>query len=225
LFAHKVKDELINTTIGLIDYENLTYGDLFSTVKKLGIKMCIDQKMIQLQLKNAKKAKYEMGNFCGQFGLPPIAPSRKNRKKSDKVSKRKPAPYYNTYKKSKFNKPSTSNNFRKKFKKPKKKKESKFDKYFSKDKCFNCGETGHFANKCPKPLKKIKQEINALIISDSEKENIFRILQNNAFSDFSSYEDYLTSDDSDYHLVSEFSEDIKVGCFDSCCNKEICVLT
>ena len=46
LFAHKVKDELINTTTGLIDYENLTYGDLFSTVKKLGIKMCVDQNMI-----------------------------------------------------------------------------------------------------------------------------------------------------------------------------------
>jgi hypothetical protein len=47
LFAHKVKDELINTNIGLINYENLTYGDLFSTVKKLDIKMCIDQKMIR----------------------------------------------------------------------------------------------------------------------------------------------------------------------------------
>jgi hypothetical protein len=114
LFAHKVKDELINTTTGLIDYENLTYGDLFSTVKKLGIKMCIDQKMIRQQLKNAKKAKYEMGNFREQFRLPYIAPSRKNRKKSDKVSRRKPAPYYNTYKKRKFNKPSTSNNLNKK---------------------------------------------------------------------------------------------------------------
>jgi hypothetical protein len=46
LFAHKVKDKLINTDIGSIDYEDLTYGDLLSTVKKLGIKMCIDQKMI-----------------------------------------------------------------------------------------------------------------------------------------------------------------------------------
>ena len=44
LFAHKVKDELINTTTGLVDYENLTYGDMFSTVKKLGIKMYVDQK-------------------------------------------------------------------------------------------------------------------------------------------------------------------------------------
>jgi hypothetical protein len=47
LFAHKVKDELIDANTGLIDYEKLTYGDLFSTVKKLGIKMCIDQKMIR----------------------------------------------------------------------------------------------------------------------------------------------------------------------------------
>jgi hypothetical protein len=141
LFAHKVKDELINTNTGLIDYKNLTYGNLFSTVKILGIKMCIDQKMIRQQLKNAKKAKYEMSNFCEQFELPPIAPSRKNRKKSDKISIRKPTPYYNNYKKRKFNKPSTSNNFSKKFKKPEKKRESKFEKYFSKDKCFNCRET------------------------------------------------------------------------------------
>jgi hypothetical protein len=68
LFAYKVKDELINTTTVIIDYENLTYGDLFSTVKKPGIKMCIDQKMIRQQLKNAKKAKYEMSNFYEQFG-------------------------------------------------------------------------------------------------------------------------------------------------------------
>jgi hypothetical protein len=34
LFAHKVKDELVNPTTGSINYENLTYGDLFSIIKK-----------------------------------------------------------------------------------------------------------------------------------------------------------------------------------------------
>ena len=131
-----------------------------------------------------------MGNFCEQFGLPPIAPYKKNRKKSKEFFRKKPAPYYNTYKKRKFNKPSTSNNSPKRFHKSKKKKESKFEKYFSKGKCFNYGESGHFANKCPKPPKKIKQEINGLNILDSEKENVFRIFQNITFSDFSSEEDF-----------------------------------
>ena len=58
LFAHKVKDELIDTNTGMIDYKERTYGDLFSTVKKLGNKICIDQKLIRQQLKNAKKVKY-----------------------------------------------------------------------------------------------------------------------------------------------------------------------
>jgi hypothetical protein len=142
LFAHKVKDELLNPTTRMIDYENLTYGELFSTVKKLGIRMCIDQKLLRQQLKNSKKVKYEMGNFCEQFGLVPIAPLKAKRKKSKKFSRREPAPYYNAYKKRRFNKPSTSKNFSKNFKKNKKKKpESKFEKYFSKGKCFNCGET------------------------------------------------------------------------------------
>ena len=51
----------------------------------------------------------------------------------------------------------------------------------------------------PKPPKKIKQEINTLNISDDEKENIFRIFQNN---DFSSNEDLLTFDNSDYLSAS-----------------------
>jgi hypothetical protein len=116
-----------------------------------------------------------MSNFCEQFGLPPIAPSLKNRKKSDKVFKKKPAPYYNSYKKIKFNRLVEI------FSKKPKKKTSKFVRYFSKGKCFNCGKSGHFADKCLDPPKKIKQEINALNIDDSEKENISKIFRTMIF--------------------------------------------
>ena len=70
-----------------IDYDNLTYDDIFSTIKKLGINMCNDEKLLKHQLKNKRKAKYKMGNFCEQYGLPPIAPSKQKGKNMIKVTK------------------------------------------------------------------------------------------------------------------------------------------
>ena len=49
--------------------------------------MCNDEKLLKHQLKNKRKAKYELGNFCEQYGLPSIAPSRQNGKKHDKIHK------------------------------------------------------------------------------------------------------------------------------------------
>ena len=83
IFAHKVKQALISKNDS-IDYDNLTYSDIFSAIKKFGINMCDDEKLLKYQLQNKKKAKYEMGNFCEQYGLSPIAPSRKKGKKHDK---------------------------------------------------------------------------------------------------------------------------------------------
>ena len=54
LFAHKVKEELTDKS-GTINYDDLAYGDIFSTIKKLGINMYNDQKMLKQQLKNSKK--------------------------------------------------------------------------------------------------------------------------------------------------------------------------
>ena len=65
-----------------IDYDNLTYGDIFSAIKKLDINMCNDEKLLKYHLQTKKKAKYEMGNFCEQYGLPPIAHSRQKGKKT-----------------------------------------------------------------------------------------------------------------------------------------------
>ncbi|KAG6659871.1 hypothetical protein CIPAW_03G066400 [Carya illinoinensis] len=83
LFAIKVKDSLTDIT-GYLNYDDYTYGDIVSIIQKLGISMCNDQRMIAQQMKDRKKAKYEMRNFCEQFGLPPIAPSVQRRKSSKK---------------------------------------------------------------------------------------------------------------------------------------------
>ena len=65
-----------------VDYDNLTYGDIFSAIKKFDINMCNDKKLLKYQLQNKEKGKYEIGNFCEQYGLSPIAPSRQKGKKT-----------------------------------------------------------------------------------------------------------------------------------------------
>ena len=44
--------------------------------------MCNNEKLLTYQLLIKKKAKYEMGNFCEQNGLSPIAPSRKKKEET-----------------------------------------------------------------------------------------------------------------------------------------------
>ena len=57
-------------------------------LKNLVLTCVMIKKMLKQQLKNSKKAKYEMSNFCEQYGLPLIAFSRhKRNKKHDKVHK------------------------------------------------------------------------------------------------------------------------------------------
>ncbi|KAL0010428.1 hypothetical protein SO802_005536 [Lithocarpus litseifolius] len=77
LFGEKVKETLCNS-LGEIDYDNLTYGDISSTIRSVGMKMCRDFK-IQSQASKSN-AKYELGTFCTQYGLPPITPSKKKSK-------------------------------------------------------------------------------------------------------------------------------------------------
>ena len=44
LFGEKIK-ETLNTLLGVIDYYNLTYGDISSTIRNEGMKMCRDLKI------------------------------------------------------------------------------------------------------------------------------------------------------------------------------------
>ena len=86
LFDEKVK-ETLSTPLGVIDYDNLTYGNISSTIWSEGIKMCRDLK-IQSQASKSK-TKYEVGNLCTQYGLPSVIPKRKS-KFREKSSSEKP---------------------------------------------------------------------------------------------------------------------------------------
>ena len=86
LFGEKVK-ETLNTPLGVIDYDNLTYGDISSIICIEGMKMFRDLK-IQSQASKSK-AKYEVGNFCTQYGLPSIAPSKRKCKYKENGSSEK----------------------------------------------------------------------------------------------------------------------------------------
>ena len=101
LFGEKVK-ETFSTPLGIIDYDNLTYGDISSTIRSEGMKMCRDLK-IQSQASKSK-AKYEVGNFCTQYDLSSVIPKRKSKFKekgsSERPHRRKTAAKY--YRKQKF---------------------------------------------------------------------------------------------------------------------------
>jgi hypothetical protein len=61
LFAHKIKQVLVNEN-NVIEYDNLTYGNIISAIQKEGLKMCVAMKISNQANKDKKKTKYEMTN-------------------------------------------------------------------------------------------------------------------------------------------------------------------
>ena len=98
---------MLSNSNGIIDYDTLTYGDIISTIKQEGLKICIEQKIAKQQSDNKRKAKYEIRNFCEQYGILSMTPLQRKhikhkREKYDKqrriCKKRKnfqPNEYYN----------------------------------------------------------------------------------------------------------------------------------
>ncbi|CAL9029902.1 unnamed protein product [Prunus brigantina] len=237
LFAHKIRTVLSNE-LGHIDYDNLTYGNIISTINQEGMKMCIDMKINKQIQSERKSAKYELGNFCEQYGLISTVPSRKNkssypshiRKKRHYSKQRKPYRHFDEpnefYRKSKYSP-------RKRWSKaPRYKKDTRFskrtDKGKSKDKskvkCFKCQKYGHYANDC-----KVKDAIRQLKITDEEKDNLIKVLELRN-SESSENETMVSSPESVNYESSDSqmsSPKIQLGCRDKCCNtlKQISVLT
>ena len=232
LFGEKVKTTLCSP-LGVIDYDNLTYGDISSTIRSEGMKMCRDMK-IQSQASKSK-AKYEVGNFYTQYGLPPIAPSKRKSREVGKdysgrfSGKKTASKYYGSQKKS-------SHDFYKKGKKSKDyhkvngKRKDSTQKASNKGECYKCGKKGHYRNKC---RSKAKTLIHTLVSDQTGKEEILKLLE----LDHSESESSRSSRDQEFYQLNQLSSpraslntssgpDASIACKDGCCrNKSINVLS
>ena len=186
------------------------------------IKLCRD-----LKIQSSKsKAKYEVGNFCTQYGLPSVIPKRKSKLRekssSERPQRKKTAAKY--YRKQKFK----TDDF---YKKGKSKSTGKPISKASR-KCFNCGKRGHFRTECK---QKAKALINTLVSDQTSKKQIFRLLEldhsdsesSSSSSDYTIHQIYQSSSEpSKASSSSSSGPDIGMACKDSCCrNKTINVLS
>ena len=88
-FAQKVRLDIANND-GTIDYPSLTYGDIISSINKIGLWLCNDLRLKNQIEKEKRYAKKELGTFCEQYGFDPlIASSRKRRKEKKDVDRYK----------------------------------------------------------------------------------------------------------------------------------------
>ena len=178
LFAEKDRNSLRKEGEGSINYQELDIAKITQKIQMVGAELCNDLKIKERLIKQKIIGKRELGDFYYQFGVqnPYESSTRGSHRKhrgNHEINKRVRQPIRrkrqnnNTY-----NKESASKLF---------KRETKPNDLV----CFKCGQKGHKASTCFKT--KVKQEIQALLESDSEsiKEKLGEIL-NNIHSDIGS---------------------------------------
>ena len=76
-FNDRVQESLREKYNGTIPFDSLTYGDLISTVKKEGLKLCSQLKLQYQVKKDLKASRKDLGSFCAQYDISmPTPPSQ-----------------------------------------------------------------------------------------------------------------------------------------------------
>ena len=114
------------------------------------------------------KAKYEIGNFCTQYGLPSIISKKRSKHRGEEPSK-KPHREKTTSKRYRKQKFKTDDFYKKGRSSPTRKFTPK-----ASGTCFKCGKQGHFQRECK---AKAKTLINTLISDQTSKKEIFKLLE------------------------------------------------
>ena len=68
-FNEKLQESLREKYNETIPYEELTYGDLISEVKREGLKLCSQLKLQYQVKKDLKASRKDLGSFCAQYGI------------------------------------------------------------------------------------------------------------------------------------------------------------
>ena len=164
LFADKVRTKIQDRNNGSIPYNNLTYGDLVSTINIVALELRTDIKLRHQLKKEQSSSRKELGSFCRDFGFitPPDTKKKEEREKS--------------YRKKSTRKDDSSKSSKSKRKKTR----SKRSTQKKQDVCWNCGKRGHRANECRSKTK--KKKINLLDMDKETKGKLLAILDE-PFSD------------------------------------------
>eukprot|EP00268_Persea_americana_P041890 TRINITY_DN41860_c0_g1_i1.p2 TRINITY_DN41860_c0_g1~~TRINITY_DN41860_c0_g1_i1.p2 ORF type:complete len:197 (-),score=7.93 TRINITY_DN41860_c0_g1_i1:24-614(-) len=89
LFAEKVREVIRSDYNGTLLLQNCTYGDIIQTINQIGASLCNEMKLRKQIEQQTKISKYELGDFCYQYGFEPIiSPSQTHQ------TKRKPNKKY-----------------------------------------------------------------------------------------------------------------------------------
>ncbi|KAA0049724.1 zf-CCHC domain-containing protein/MP domain-containing protein [Cucumis melo var. makuwa] len=139
-----------------IDWEGISYGDINSTIQKVCLEICQQQKHGTKIVKDSNYRK-KLESFCRQYGIDNTHPSRK------KIRSKK------VFGRSKMSESHGYSNRKKRYHGKNKNKRKFFKESTT---CFKCNKKGHYVNRCP-----VVKKINLMEIDENEKQSLLKVVK------------------------------------------------